>query len=259
MKIQFIGTGAADWNWREYPAGTRGSTITLIDDALLIDAGPSLMRNLEMCNADPQKIASVLITHSHSDHFNPEQLMQLQEAAGHPIEIHAAWEALERLPNWQGTKTALTFGDEFRSAGFDVTATPANHLNNNRWEPAFHFVIKKDGTRVLYHLDGGWMLSFERDILSGQAAFGENEFDALILDAASGASYGDWRFADHNDLKMIDDMRSAMGALKFIDGKTLHVFDHIAWSLWPENADARNDVVTRHRGILAEDGEILSL
>lgn len=259
MKIRFLGTGAADWNWRDYPEGTRGSTMTLIDDALLIDAGPSLMRNLEKYGVDPRKITSILITHSHSDHFNPGQLLALQEAAGHPIEIRASWEALSKLTGWQGTKTALQFGDEFKSAGLDITATPANHLNNDHWEPAFHFVIKGADARILYHLDGGWMLSFERQILSEQAARGERKFDAVIWDATSGASYGDWRFADHNDLRMIDDMKAAMTSLGFIDQKTRHVFDHIAWSLWPENPNARGDIVKRHHGILAEDGDSLLL
>ena len=30
MKLTFIGTGAADWDWAGNPPGTRGSTATLV-------------------------------------------------------------------------------------------------------------------------------------------------------------------------------------------------------------------------------------
>ena len=45
MKIQFIGTGAADFDWSEYgKPGVLGSTSTLLDDHVLIDGRGKIQR-----------------------------------------------------------------------------------------------------------------------------------------------------------------------------------------------------------------------
>ena len=64
MKIMFIGTGAADYDWSQYgQPGVSGSTATLIDDRLLIDCGPTAAAALERFGADPSKITDIVVTH----------------------------------------------------------------------------------------------------------------------------------------------------------------------------------------------------
>ena len=42
MKLQFIGTGAADFNWSKYgEPGVLGSTSTLLNGHILLDCGPT--------------------------------------------------------------------------------------------------------------------------------------------------------------------------------------------------------------------------
>ena len=75
MKIIFGGTGAADWDWSlPLSPEVRGSTCTLLDGKIMIDAGKTAWENLQKCNIDPAEIAHLLITHTHMDHFDPEAI-----------------------------------------------------------------------------------------------------------------------------------------------------------------------------------------
>ena len=78
MKMMFIGTGAADYDWSRYgEEGISGSTATLIDDRLLIDCGPTVPAALERFGQDRAKIGDIVITHNHDDHFLPEVLAKV--------------------------------------------------------------------------------------------------------------------------------------------------------------------------------------
>ena len=78
MKIQFIGTGAADFDWSEYgKPGVLGSTSTLLDDHVLIDCGPTVPAALARFNADAAEITDIVITHNHSDHFDMESVKKI--------------------------------------------------------------------------------------------------------------------------------------------------------------------------------------
>ena len=51
MKLQFIGTGAADFDWSRYgEKNISGSCATLIDDHILIDCGTTTAKALERFN-----------------------------------------------------------------------------------------------------------------------------------------------------------------------------------------------------------------
>ena len=59
MKITFLGTGAADWNWTDFPPGTRGSSATLLGTHCLIDAGPTVLRRLADAGVSPARIKDI--------------------------------------------------------------------------------------------------------------------------------------------------------------------------------------------------------
>ena len=83
MKIQFLGTGAADWDWNSpLASGVRGSTCTLLDDKIMIDAGKTALTNIHKCNIDPAEITHILFTHTHMDHFDPQEVRQIAMAPG---------------------------------------------------------------------------------------------------------------------------------------------------------------------------------
>jgi ribonuclease BN (tRNA processing enzyme) len=62
MRITFLGTGNA------FAPGRDWSCI-LVDDSILLDAGPTLLANLKRLPAEPTAIRHIFISHFHGDHF----------------------------------------------------------------------------------------------------------------------------------------------------------------------------------------------
>ena len=85
IEILFLGTGAADWPSDKYPSDVnkllkgdyRGFSSALINKKILIDCGPTVVLALEKFNVDVNLITDIIITHTHSDHFSLEVLVQL--------------------------------------------------------------------------------------------------------------------------------------------------------------------------------------
>ena len=73
LNLKLLGTGAADYDWNRFgEEGVRGSTSSLLDGHILIDCGITGLRNLERFGIPCAAIDTLLITHSHDDHFLPE-------------------------------------------------------------------------------------------------------------------------------------------------------------------------------------------
>ena len=70
MKIQFLGTGAADWpvtRWENMTEFRRMSS-AVIDDVLLIDPGPQAIEALLTYGKKPKEIKYIINTHGHGDY-----------------------------------------------------------------------------------------------------------------------------------------------------------------------------------------------
>lgn len=256
MKIQFLGTGAADWDWsKPLTDEVRGCTMTLLDGHILIDAGATALENLQRSDINPAEVTDLLITHSHSDHFKPEQISAIANADGRTqkLKVYCSKEASERLDD-NMEKVALEYLMEFSIDGLNIRVLPANHSVADPFEKTFNYVIDTaENKRLFYSLDSGGMASLTRVKLA------DKKIDMIIWDATSGTSVHNWRFADHNDLDMIHNMRVGMTTLGYIDEKTVHVFDHIARTLWSIYPDERRAAAAGYNGILAEDGMVLEL
>ena len=92
MKVQWLGTAAAE-GW---PAlfcrceacrkavqlggkNIRMRASALVDDELLIDAGPDLYAQKLRFGLDLSVVRTILITHEHSDHFLPDNFELLED------------------------------------------------------------------------------------------------------------------------------------------------------------------------------------
>lgn len=62
MKITYLGTGNAFAPQRDWAS-------ILVNDGILLDAGPSLLVNLKRLGIDPAAIHHIFISHIHADHF----------------------------------------------------------------------------------------------------------------------------------------------------------------------------------------------
>ena len=257
MRLTFLGTGAADWDWRNMPPNTRGSTATLIGKSCLIDAGPTVIRALAAAGVKPSQISHVVITHSHSDHLQRASITALAEARRGKLTIWASQQALAALEGIPCIRHEVAAGTTFKCGRITFTALPANHQTLQLDEEPLNYFVESGGKTLFYALDGAWMLARARWLLT--KALGGRKLDAVIWDATCGPTLYDWRFAEHNDLAMIDAMRKTMLGAGLVSPTTRHVFDHLARTLWPEEPAARAALESAYDGILAEDGDGLTV
>ena len=189
MKLQFPGTGAADWNGPDERGEYRRLTSTLIDGCLLIDVNPDVLAMIE-----PASVRTVIFTHSHSDHFNPDALQALAPCT---VYAHESWAG--EISGAGLTVVPLVIGkDVLLPTGHMITPLPANHSTERSYEQPLHYLIEKDGVRILYATDGAWLLNEAHHII------GNRVLDAAVFDATIGdASVGDWRIFEHNSIDMV--------------------------------------------------------
>lgn len=183
MKITFLGTGAADWPMERSEEMTefRRFSSALIDDVLLIDPGPQVLCALSEVGKDVTKIKYIINTHEHFDHFCNATITGL-EANG-------------------ALFFAFQSGDIKNIGGYTVRAYAANH---STCEKAVHFIIS-DGKRTLFYgLDGAWLLYDEVQAIQ------EYRPDFAVIDATVGEGEGDYRIFEHNNLRMVLEMKESL-------------------------------------------------
>ena len=189
MKLTFLGTGAADWNGPDERGEYRRLTSTRLDDSLLIDVTRTVLDEIP----DPAAITDVFFTHSHGDHFDLEALRALAPCRVYAHESWASAIAGEGL-----MVTPLRVGVPVAATGFILTPMPSNHSTERRGETTLHYLVEKEGKRLLYATDGAWLLNREHHII------GKKVLDAAVFDATIGDGHdGDWRVFEHNSVDMI--------------------------------------------------------
>ena len=255
MQIKFIGTGAADWDWsRPLDELRRGSCCTLLDNVVLIDAGKTALESLNRSQVELSSIQAIVLTHSHSDHFNLEAVKTIAAAPrSQKLQFFAAAETVELLDDCV-EKHILHQGSKFSIGNLNFTALPSNHMVENPYEETFNYLIETAaGKRLFYNLDSAWITTRARHLLRG------TPLDMIIWDATTGTTFCDWRFAEHNDLEMIRIMRRSMLKAEMITPDTVHIFDHIARTLWPAEQSDQLAAARQYQGIMAQDGMTLEL
>lgn len=225
MKIQFLGTGAADWPFEKSPEAKefRRLSAAIIDWELLIDCGPQTIGALQEYRIDPAGIRYILITHRHFDHFSLETVRELEKCGAHVIELRAG-----------ETKTL---------GKYTVRAYAGNHGTCTN---TLHYIISDGRNTVFYGLDGAWLLYEEVQAIK------EYRPDLAVLDATIGFVDGDYRIFEHNSLNMILEMKRSLSdyVKQFCIShmaRTLHT-DHIAL----QKSMEKEDVLTAYDGMEIE-------
>ena len=181
MKIQFLGTGAADW--KAVPPETPGYRFfssAIIDDVLLIDPGPDVLLSSQKFGIDLSGLKWMINTHSHEDHYNAETVKELEKTGVKFIEF-------ER--------------EDHKTLGpFTITSLAANH---STCKDAKHFMIDDGKKKLYYALDGSWLMYDEYLLLKKGA-------DAVVLDATIGDVPGDYRIFEHNNLNMVRELKRSL-------------------------------------------------
>lgn len=186
MKLHFLGTGAADWdiNNPRRDINFRRFTSILIDNTLLIDPGPCVPEfaaTFEYKNM-LSGIRYIINTHPHPDHYNQDTVDLLTDLGAEFIPFAA--------------------GEEKTVGNYRVKAFGANH---GTAITAVHFSIESpNGKKLYYALDSAWLLYPEFDYLRS------THHDMIILDATIGVTKGDYRIFEHNNLRMVEEMKLSL-------------------------------------------------
>ncbi len=183
MKIKYLGTAAAEGIpalFCQCPLCTeakkrkgkdiRGRSGLLIDEKLMIDFPPDMFRNVVKYGIDLAKVANLIVTHTHTDHFAPADLVLRLPGGychftdGEPVlHVYGNSEVLRRTEEALMTeygKKRVDFLDThllraFQTVpigGFSVTPLPAVHKPD---EDAFFYLVQKGGRTLLYAHDTG--------------------------------------------------------------------------------------------------------
>lgn len=226
MKIRFLGTGAADWQ-KKRPEGAaeyRRYSSALIDDVLLIDPSDSAIEAMEEQGVEPRGVKYIVNTHRHPDHYSVA--------------------AVDRLCAMGASFFSLCDGESVKAGEYTLRAYKGNH---GTAAETVHFMISKGEKSLYYALDGAWLMYDE------VAAIKEHCPALLVLDATVGEAEGDYRIFEHNDLRMVLEIKSA---LEPYVGR--FVISHMARTLH-ESHSILSEKMARHGVITAFDGLVLEL
>lgn len=221
MKVTFLGTAAAEqypgvWcscdNCREARAlggrDIRRTSAAHFADQCLFDFPPEVFSQARDAGVDLLPTKLLLVTHSHEDHFYPQNLywryqdpsvkdMSAQEQINAPsarfgelplLHVFGNVQVLEamklvwagrELSDYQMDVTVMSAYGEYHAAGVDFIPLIANHPDRNG-ERGFIYLVHAQGRTLLYATDNGSFLPRTRDALRA------HKLDAVIMEGTFG-------------------------------------------------------------------------
>lgn len=221
MKLQFLGTGAADWP--DKPVNKAGMfrhhASLLVNERILIDPGP------EVCNyartlpeVDLEQVEAIFVTHTHEDHWNTDTVNQLLQITKQKVHVYFYAKAGGNLhldeKSTHGNGLSQDVRDKLvlcpvrRGQKVCIENTVWQNLEANHYigggETGSHYLITDGEETWFYGCDGGWFTTRTWDVLR------KHRFDGIILDGTVGENSSDFRLAGHNTLEMNRILAKAM-------------------------------------------------
>lgn len=238
MKLLCLGTGAADWDPKLASADPsfRRLTAALIGGDLMIDCGPCVHEFAETFGHTDlyRNVRSILVTHSHGDHFNASAVRMLAENSESGVTVYgdsvvgtllSLSEKLHFVP--------LTAGQTLDIDGYSVLALPANHSTAYPEEQPLHYVIYRadEDKRLFWGCDGAWLYN------RTYHAIRDLKFDALVFDCTVGDLENDFRSFEHNNIRMIEEqLRTLIGYHHILREDGTIYANHMARTLHTDHA-----------------------
>lgn len=228
MKLQFLGTCACDFSQKleaefknSFDFDARRSSALLVNDTILIDCGIHTLESLDILKIPYGQITDILITHTHDDHYIPENIAKIAESKEAPLRIWIREGAtVPDISNVEIIRMSLL--EKYEKYGITVTGLPANHDQTTFPQ---HLFVEIGGKKLYYACDGAWIMCGALNYLMG------SDLDALVLDATMGDLVGDYRIGEHNSIPMIRHMLPSLKTHNIISDKTRIFLSHIAPSL----------------------------
>ena len=202
MKLEFLGTGAADYNLERdcnLPEFRRFSS-TMVNGELLFDPGPHIFHYQETFERTDlfDNLQTVLITHSHDDHVNAESVRRLAELCPN-CKFAGSLESLEviRRAGVEVDYTVLTPFEEYTFGNYKVTPVFANHNTHKGNEQALLYSVESADKKLFYATDTGWLPAATWDYISTRG------YDVMVFELTVGEASYDFRIFTHTSLDML--------------------------------------------------------
>lgn len=247
MKIQYLGTAAAE-GWpglfctcknckRAREKGgknLRSRSQVLINDDLLFDFGPDTFYHAMAFNLNLAEVESVLLTHSHTDHFYPTDLIlravpyayerdknklflygneKCQSMFERMLEVE---DDSANLKKCVGFQTISAF-QSFDLSGYHVLPLKASH--DPRENCLIYVLTDKEGKNLFYGNDTGIMPEETWEQIKGL------HFDLVSLDCTMGGTPG---CASHMGMGENNTVRERMLDIGCADDKTIFIMTHFS-------------------------------
>lgn len=253
MLLKFLGTGAADFDpilqtpeRFQVRKSLRRCTSTLLNGHILIDCGPHVADAMGLFSVDPACIDTLLLTHTHADHFDPQVIESIATKRAHPLHIWHSEEALvPQIPNT--LLHPVKIRQEFTVGECTVTVLQANHCAG-----AVHYSIAEDGKQMFYGTDGAWLL------MDTYYYMKDRYYDLILLDATVGDYEGDYRMAEHNSIPMIRMMEKSFRTFGIANENTKILLDHMARTLHTSHEELER-LAAKNGYLVAYDGMELTV
>ena len=211
MKVTVLGSGggeAVPALWCNCPTckaarekggkNVRSLSQTLVNDDLLFDFAWTAWHHVASGKLPLYNIKTMLITHKHSDHFNPLPFDQRGCCYAHnytpEIEVCGSVDAkriYDIMDNEYSFEPEIREGikfrvvrplEKFRSGKYEITVLPARHAPT---EQALNYIVDDGEKRLLYLLDSGYPTEEYRAFLSTQ-----KPVDLVLADVTMGFMEG---------------------------------------------------------------------
>jgi len=258
VKLQFLGTAAAEGapalfcqcEFCKYARKAGGREIrtragALLDDTIKLDFGPDSFKQMLDNNLDYGPIHTLLVTHSHEDHFSIGDISCRQRGFAYvddndpALTVYGNEKVGSMLMNYLCDRVFFRRIVPFRTVcveGYAVTALEAVHCISNKqgaaWpivfgqtaytrsEEALFYLIEKDGRSLLYAHDTDEFTPADMEFLAGK------KIDLISMDATNGCLNCD--YVGHMGVQDNLRMRDKLLANGAADEHTLFVANHFS-------------------------------
>ncbi len=229
MKLEFLGTGAADWNIENRKEGEffRRWSSVLVNGELLIDPGPHIFDYAEK-EEKPElfdNVKAMLVTHSHPDHLNHPNAERIHEKTGAMLHGYKTVDYRARINGLPEFLVPLDMMKEYEIAGYKVIAFQSNHKTGNpEGEITYNYYIEKDGKSFFYGCDSGWLMTDVWDTLKKRVP------TAIVFELTTGDLPGNFRSFSHTSIPMLELMVATFDEAK-VFSETKYFATHLARTL----------------------------
>lgn len=272
VDIHFLGTAAAEGFPNAFcrcQACTRARALggknirtrssVIVDGILKFDLCPDWYMQALRESIDMGAIRHMLVTHSHSDHFNPYDLecrrTGIAHGLDHPLDVYGndlvIRQAKQAAAHFLGDRLQLHRVKPFvpvRMGDYIATPLPADH---DPMETCLLYLLEKNGRRLLYGHDTGWFPPETWSCLSGV------QLDLAILDCTMGLT-GNPRHANHMSVETVLEVQRLFGEQGILKEEGRIVVTHFSHNTGLLHEDLEG--IFRPRGIITSyDGLRLEL